>query len=196
MFSRFRFIDRIKKLSFFQGMEKNIILIGFMGTGKSTIGFHLSHSVGFPLLDTDKMIAEREGRSIPAIFAAEGEGYFRDLETEVLKGLRGKGGQVIATGGGIIGREENRRILRELGFVVWLVAKPEAILERTSKNANRPLLSQPNPERVIRELLAERKEFYRETAHLEIETDELNFNEVVAGIRESASYFFSKKGEV
>ncbi len=115
-------------------MQRNIILIGFMGTGKSTIGRNLSRTFGYPLIDTDQMIEEQQGRPIPDIFATDGEDVFRDIETEVLRSLHKHSGHIIATGGGIIGREENRKLLRELGYVVWLIAKPSEILDRTSRN--------------------------------------------------------------
>jgi shikimate kinase len=103
-------------------MQKNIILIGFMGTGKSTIGRNLSQTFGYPLIDTDQLIVEQQGCSIPKIFEEKSEQAFRDMETEVLKSLIKHSGHIIATGGGIIGRPENRQLLRELGYVVWLIA--------------------------------------------------------------------------
>jgi len=172
-------------------MQRNIILIGFMGTGKSTIGRNLSRTFGYPLIDTDHLIVEQQGRTIPEIFESEGENAFRNLETGLLRSLHQHSGHIIATGGGIIGREENRRLLRELGYVVWLIARPSEILERTARNSNRPLLNNDDPERTIRELLEIRTPLYRDTAHLGIETDNLSFDEVTTGIIESARYHFS-----
>ncbi len=172
-------------------MQRNIILIGFMGTGKSTIGRKLSRTFGYPLIDTDQMIVEQEGLPIPEIFADRGEEAFRDLETRVLRSLSRHSGHIIATGGGIIGRPENRTLLRKLGYVVWLVASPSEILARTARNNNRPLLNNDHPEETIRKLLEIRTPLYRATAHLAIETDQLSFDEVATGIIESARYYFS-----
>ncbi|MDF1711534.1 MAG: shikimate kinase [Akkermansiaceae bacterium] len=171
-------------------MQKNIILIGFMGTGKSTIGRNLSQTFGYPLIDTDNLIVEQDGRSIPQIFKEEGEQAFRDMETKLLQSLNRHTGHIIATGGGIIGRPENRQLLRKLGYVVWLIARPAEILERTSRNSNRPLLNNEDPEKTIRDLLEIRTPLYRDTAHLGIETDNLSFDEVTTGIIESARYYF------
>ena len=174
-------------------MQRNIILIGFMGTGKSTIGRNLSQTFGYPLIDTDDMIVEQQGRPIPEIFESDGEETFRDLETKVLQSLHQHSGHIISTGGGIIGRPENCALLRQLGYVVWLIAQPQAILERTARNSNRPLLNNDDPEATIRNLLEERTPLYRDTAHLGIETDNLSFDEVSTGIIESARYHFSSE---
>jgi len=175
-------------------MPENILLIGFMGTGKSTIGRLLSQSLGYPLVDTDELIEERAGKSIPQIFEDDGEEAFRKIEAETLNSLAEAQHHVISTGGGVVVNEHNRKLLPTLGYVVWLVAKPEEILDRTSRNANRPLLQTENPEETIRKLLNERTPFYQEASHLCIETDQLDFDEVVTGILESARYYFSKKG--
>jgi len=172
-------------------MQRNIILIGFMGTGKSTIGRKLSRTFGYPLIDTDHLLVEKEGRPIPEIFAQDGEEAFRDLESNLLRSLAKHSGHIIATGGGIIGRPENRALLRDLGYVIWLIAKPSEILKRTSRNSNRPLLNSDDPEATIRALLKARTPLYRDTAHLAIETDQLSFDEVATGIIESARYHFS-----
>ena len=172
-------------------MQRNIILIGFMGTGKSTIGRNLSQTFGYPLIDTDQLIVEQQGRSIPQIFEEDGEPAFRAMETDLLRSLFKHSGHIISTGGGIIVSADNRRLLQDLGYVVWLRASPAEILNRTSRNSNRPLLNNDDPEGTIRRLLDIRNPFYQETSHLCIETDQLNFDEVTTGIIESARYFFS-----
>lgn len=176
-------------------MLKNLILVGFMGTGKSTIGRQLSKALGYPLIDTDARIVAQQKRPIADIFAEEGEEYFRDLETGVLQTLfEGKcHKRIIATGGGIVLREENRQLLRELGFVVWLVAQPETILERTSRNKERPLLQCEDPQALICALLEERNPLYHETAHLILETTSLSFSEITTGIVESARYHYGSQ---
>ena len=173
-------------------MLKNVVLIGFMGSGKSSIGRELSHSLGFPVVDTDTLIVERAGKPIKEVFADEGEDVFRDMESQVLRDLLAEKPHkhIISTGGGIIGREENRGLLRELGYVVWLRVSPEEILHRTSRNSDRPLLNNSNPKETITRLLTERTPLYEQTAHLTIDTDNLTFPEITTGIIESARYHF------
>lgn len=173
---------------------QNIVLIGFMGSGKSTIGRDLAQTLSYAQIDTDTLIEKRAGKSIPRIFAEDGESTFRAFESAVLQGIADDQlqGHIISTGGGIITDPGNRGLLRRLGYVVWLVVSPEEIHRRTSRNRNRPLLDNDHPEETIRTLLAERTPAYRETAHLSIETDNLTFPEVTAGIIDSARYFFGQ----
>lgn len=173
--------------------SENIILIGFMGSGKSSIARDLSTALGYPVVDTDSLVVEQAGKPIPAIFEENGEEEFRDRETAVLTELEQSGPthRIVATGGGIVERPANRNILKKMGFVVWLVVSPEEILRRTAKNRERPLLNTDDPEETIRRLLERRVDFYRDTAHQEIETDDLTFPEITTGIVESARYFFS-----
>lgn len=172
---------------------KNIILIGFMGSGKSSIGRELSQMLGYPGIDTDNLIEERAGKPIPEIFEEVGEEGFRDLESSVLRDLQAgqPSRRIIATGGGIIGRPENRELLRQLGFVVWLVVSASEILRRTGRSKDRPLLNNDDPEGTVSRLLEQRLPFYRESAHQEVETDNLTFPEIATGIIESARYFFA-----
>lgn len=176
-------------------MLKNLILVGFMGTGKSTIGRQLSKALGYPLIDTDARIVAQQKRPIVNIFEQEGEEYFRNLETETLRSLLNDNchKRIIAAGGGIVLREENRQLLRELGFVVWLVATPATILERTSRNKDRPLLQSPNPEETIHLMMQQRETSYRESSHLTLETSNLEFSEITAGIIESARYHYGNQ---
>ncbi|MBB07034.1 MAG: hypothetical protein CMN03_02060 [Roseibacillus sp.] len=173
---------------------KNIVLIGFMGSGKSSIARELSGALGYPMIDTDALIVERAGKPIRDIFAQEGEDAFREMESTVLRELEESlpPHHIIATGGGIIGRSANREILRRMGFVVWLVVSAEEIIKRTENSRERPLLNNNNQMETINRLLDERRELYRATAHQEIETDELTFPEITTGILESARYFFSE----
>lgn len=164
-----------------------------MGTGKSTIGRKLSKCLNYQLIDTDDMIVKRAGRPISQIFEDDGEPAFRELETLVLEDLKTYQGHIISTGGGIISSKKNRILLQELGYVIWLCASPEEILERTSRNANRPLLNNEDPKGVITRLLKTRNPLYEEVSHLKINTDQLCFDEICMGITESASYYFSKK---
>ena len=176
-----------------QSPPKNIVLIGFMGSGKSTVGRELHQRLGYPLVDMDQLIEMRAGKSITAIFADVGEEGFRDMETHLLEELNDPAAprRIISTGGGVIGREENRAILRHLGYVVWLHAPIAVILDRTSKNRERPLLHTDDPAARIETLLAVRKPLYTETAHIKIETAGLDCKELATGILESARYFFT-----
>jgi shikimate kinase len=171
---------------------ENIILVGFMGSGKSSLGRELHQNLGYQLIDTDHVIEKQTGKSIPDIFSQDGEAAFRNLETELLKQLISQktSEHIISTGGGVICIPENRTMLRKLGFVVWLECSVKDIFERTAKNKNRPLLQCDDPMQAIKTLLQERSPYYEETAHLKINTTGLSLNEVSCGILESARYYF------
>jgi shikimate kinase len=172
---------------------KNIVLIGFMGSGKSTVGRELHQRLGYPLIDMDRMIEELIGKKITEIFKEEGEAAFRNYETLQLLEIAKQTdrSQIISTGGGVVNRPENRVLLRNLGYVVWLHAPEEVIYERTSRNQDRPLLNHMDARERISTLLAEREPWYRETAHLKIDTAGLDSKEIAAGLLESARYFFT-----
>lgn len=173
-------------------MLKNLILIGFMGTGKSTIGRQLSKTLGYPVIDTDQRLEEETDSSIADLFSTYGEAHFRELETSLLRKLieEKTHKHIISTGGGIITQPANLELLQELGYVIWLVAQPETILERTSRNKDRPLLNNPDPEGTIRNLLEVRNPLYEAAAHLKLETTDLTFSEITTGIVESARYHY------
>lgn len=164
----------------------NVVLVGFMGTGKSSVGRKLAESLGFEFIDTDQVVVELAGKSIPQIFEDEGEERFREWESEALARCAGKGRQVIATGGGIVTQERNRALLREAGHVVWLKADPEVVLDRVSRNRNRPLLQTEDPLATIQELYASRIELYRRCADEEVNTSDLTLEETAHGLSESA----------
>jgi len=150
----------------------NLVLIGFMGSGKSSIGRLLATKLGFHLLDTDAMVVEDAGMQITEIFQWKGEEGFRDYEARALAYLveRNAKGVVVATGGGIVTRESNLPLLHQLGFVVGLTASEEVIFERVSRNKARPLLHTPNPRETVSELLARRAPFYEAAADYAIDT--------------------------
>lgn len=161
-------------------MEKlngNIIFIGLMGAGKTTLGKHIAQMLGRPFYDSDHEICASSGVSIPTIFEMEGEQGFRDRETAMLKKLTALDNIVLSTGGGAVLREENRRNLREHGTVIYLHTRPEILLERTRYDTNRPLLRVENPLAKLQELYAVRDGIYRETAHLVIESE--NYQQTV-----------------
>ncbi|RJX76171.1 shikimate kinase AroK [Pseudomonas sp. LS-2] len=151
---------------------RNLILVGPMGAGKSTIGRLLAKELRLPFKDSDKEIELRTGANIPWIFDKEGEAGFRDREHAMIAELCALDGVVLATGGGAVMREENRRALHAGGRVVYLHASVEQQVGRTSRDRNRPLLRTADPARVLRELLAIRDPLYREIADVIIETDE------------------------
>jgi len=150
--------------------RENIVLVGFMGSGKSSIGRSIAKKLGFQFVDTDYIIQERSGRSISEIFQASGEEAFRVLETRALESLRHLKRCVVATGGGAVLREENRAILRHLGFVVCLTASEEVTLQRVSRNTKRPLLQTENPRETLRSMLASRQESYATVAQFTLDT--------------------------
>ncbi|MDF1825388.1 MAG: shikimate kinase [Verrucomicrobiales bacterium] len=164
---------------------RNLILIGFMGTGKTTIGKRVAKSLGFKFVDTDSLIEKKAGKPIVQIFKDSGEDAFRSLETEILKECGRKSGQVISTGGGIVTRPENLELLKEAGYVIWLKASPEIIFERVSRNRSRPLLQTGNPQKTIDDLLSKRAGLYAGAQHLSINTDELTMEETCFGVTES-----------
>lgn len=165
---------------------KHIILIGFMGSGKSTIGFRLSYKLKKCLIDTDKLIEECEKMRISEIFATKGESYFRQKETECLNSLfRELGSRVISLGGGTPVREENRDIIKKLGNVIYLKASPETIYQRVKRDTSRPLLQCENPMEKIVALLEERNPIYESVADIIIHVDGKEMKDVIQEIVEA-----------
>ena len=150
----------------------NIILIGFMGSGKTAVGKELAAKLGMDFLDTDELIEKTEKRSITSIFQEYGEPYFRKLETETLKTLQDYDNYVLSTGGGIVLKEENAARLKELGKVIWLWAEPEVIHERIKHETHRPLLKVADPKAEIKNILLVRLPFYKSAADHRIDTTE------------------------
>lgn len=152
-------------------MASTIVLVGPMGAGKSTIGKVLAGLLHVPFFDSDRVIEERTGADIPWIFDMEGEEGFRQRESAVLADLLKQNSCVIATGGGIVMREDNRQLLKESGSVVYLTASTEQLVERTYKDKKRPLLQVDDPEAKIRELIELRDPLYREVSDVIVATD-------------------------
>jgi shikimate kinase len=159
---------------------RNVILVGFMGAGKSTVGRLLARRLGRCFVETDAMITAREGRSIPEIFASRGEAYFRQLESEVLEALADKRGHVVATGGGFPCEPGVMDRLLQLGTVVWLAADFEAAYARANRVGGRPMLAGRTPEEAAAMYRA-RQEAYRR-AHLALDTTHLTVDAVVGRI--------------
>ncbi|TQV64312.1 MAG: shikimate kinase AroK [Halothiobacillaceae bacterium] len=163
-------------------MKPTIILIGPMGAGKSTSGRLLARTLGLTFIDSDKVIEERTGATIPLIFELEGEAGFRAREQAVIDDLTQGSGIVLATGGGAILAPENREAMRSRGKVVYLHASVDHQMERTAHDRNRPLLQTPDRRGKLKELMGIREPLYRQTAQLVVETDGLSPKTVVQRI--------------
>lgn len=160
--------------------RQNIILIGFMGSGKTSIGLKLSYKLQTPVEDTDKLIEQREGKTISAIFEEEGEAYFRNLETALLEEIKERTyARIISVGGGTPVRPENRELLRQCGTVVYLRIRPETVYERLKNDTTRPLLQCEDPLTRIRTLLESRKDAYEECADIIIDVDEYSTEQIL-----------------
>lgn len=167
---------------------KSIILTGFMGTGKTAIGKELASILDMRLIDVDTEIEKSEKMSINEIFQKFGESRFRDIETEMVKGVSKNKNVIISTGGGVVLKQENMDVLRENGVIICLTASPETILERTANNSDRPLLHAENPLGKINELLNFRKPFY-EKADILINTENKTPLQIAEEIIEKIKYF-------
>lgn len=166
-------------------MKNNIILIGYMGCGKSSVGVRLSKKQKVPFLDTDQWIEKKQGTAISEIFARKGEEAFRDMETECLKTLLGETkGSVISVGGGLPVREVNRELLKQLGHVIYLKANPETIYERIKGDTTRPLLQTSDPQGKIVEMLTSREDKYMAAAKSIVEVDGKTYMEIIQEILE------------
>jgi shikimate kinase len=161
-----------------------IVLIGFMGAGKSSVGRTLARITGLPRFDTDEMVGARFGLSISDIFALHGEEQFRDAETEALRELSGKGEMIAVTGGGIVLRPANVELLHALGTIVHLRADEWTLFQRISRRPTRPLLRTEDPRATVTKLLGERMPFYSRAADIEVDTTTLMHEEVAKLILE------------
>ena len=157
---------------------ENIFLIGFMGTGKSTIANGLGKMYSMNVLEMDEEIVRREGVTIPEIFASKGESYFRELETKLLMEVPNHGSMIVSCGGGVVLKEENVAQMRKLGTVVLLTATPETILERVKDDENRPLLQGNKNVTHIKSLIDQRRDKYEAAADIVIAVDHKNVQEI------------------
>lgn len=163
-------------------MHGNLFLVGPMGAGKTTIGRQLSETLQIPFVDSDHEIERRTGANIPWIFDVEGEEGFRFREESVIDSLTQRDGIVLATGGGAVTREINRRHLRERGTVIYLLTSVDLQMERTARDKNRPLLRTENPRARLQQLMEARDPLYREVAHIIVSTDGGSAREVTSRI--------------
>lgn len=163
--------------------NENLVLIGFMGSGKTSVGLKLSYKLRMPVEDTDKLIERREGCFVSDIFRNKGEAYFRQLETELLRELtESRTLKIYSVGGGTPVREENRELLKKLGIVVYLRVRPETVYERLKGDATRPLLQCDDPLKKIRELMQERESAYEEAADLILDVDAMTLEQIQESI--------------
>ena len=165
----------------------NVILIGPMGAGKSTIGRQLAQMLNYEFVDSDHEIEARTGADIPWIFDVEGEEGFRRREESVIDELTQRDGVVLATGGGVITREANRRAISARGIVIYLKTSIEQQLARTAKDRKRPLLQHAEPRKVLTELMKIREPLYLEVADHVVDTDASNIRDVASKIAELVS---------
>ena len=167
------------------GRGHSIVLIGFMGAGKSSAGKLLARKTGLPLFDTDQIVSTRFGLPVTEIFVQLGEEEFRNAETEALQQLSSDAPAIVVTGGGIVLRPENVKKLRELGRVVSLEADEDTLFRRISRRATRPLLQTENPRATLVELLKVRAPLYRGAADIRLDTSRLTHDEVADAILKS-----------
>lgn len=164
-------------------MSNHIILIGYMGCGKTTLGKKISYRKKIALLDTDRMIEQKQRKTVSEIFDEDGEAAFRMMETECLKEIRGYSDRyVISVGGGLPLKEENRKLLKELGCVFYLRARPDTIYGRLKNDTTRPLLRGDNPADKIREMIEARDPLYREAADVIVDVDEKGYEKIIGEI--------------
>lgn len=165
--------------------SRSIVLIGFMGTGKSSVGRRLAQVTGWPRFDTDQMIATALGMSITKIFSRLGEEQFREEESRALQKIDAATRSIIVTGGGVVLRPENVARLHELGTIVRLTANLPTLLERLARRADRPLLQTANPAGTVEALVRQREPLYEQAADITVDTTGCNHDEVARTIRDS-----------
>lgn len=164
-------------------MMRNIVLIGFMGSGKTSVGQKLSQELALSFVDTDDVIEERAGKSIKQIFTEEGEEAFRFLERKIVREVSAPEGKVIACGGGVVLDPRNVKALKRKGVFFYLKTSTEVICKRTKASFERPLLQVANKKGQIEKLLCLREKTYQEVADFTIDTSNLSINQVVEEIK-------------
>lgn len=168
--------------------KRNIIVCGFMATGKSTIGKQLAAKLNYRFLDMDSLIEEETGTTIPQIFETQGESAFRALESQLVARIAGWTGYVIATGGGTIVNPQNLEKLKSCGVVISLTADMQTILRRTGQDDSRPMLQGGDKLERIRQLLEQRKPFYAQ-ADIVLDTSTLTIGQVVHALTDRLCEF-------
>ncbi|MEK7702445.1 MAG: shikimate kinase [Nitrospirota bacterium] len=167
------------------GQVRNVVLVGFMGTGKSAIGGRLAKAVSFRFFDTDHLIEERAGKKITDLFSEFGETRFREIEMEVIRDVMRGEHLVVSTGGGAVIRKENRDFFSQNGTVVYLSARHDIILSRAQRRpGQRPLLQGGDPGATIKRLMQERAPLYQDVADFSLDTSDMSIEAAVFKIKE------------
>jgi shikimate kinase len=166
-------------------MSKNIFLIGFMGSGKSTIAKALQKELGMPLVEMDARIVEEQGMTINEIFERYGEAHFRDIESKLILTLGEEGNTIVSCGGGVVVRPENCEYMKKNGTVVFLTAMPGTIYERVKNSNDRPILNGHMNVEYIAQLMEKRQALYEAAADICIATDGKTRNEICREIVDS-----------
>jgi len=174
-------------------VKEHIFLIGFMGCGKSTNARYLAKMTGVDQMEMDQKIVKDQGMAITEIFEKFGELYFRNLETELIRSLKGADPMIVSCGGGAVLREENVALMKECGKIVLLTATPEAIYDRVKHSTDRPVLNGNMNVEYIAELMEKRRPKYEAAADIVISTDMKNVREICEEILERMSRFRRKK---
>ena len=174
----------------------NVILTGFMGCGKTTVGQLLARQLGFQFIDTDQLVVKKARRPIPVIFEQEGEAGFRSLESSILDELTDSSTPaaraVIATGGGIVTVPDNIGKLRALGLVIWLNPPEEVLYQRIMRNHDRPLVRTADPRQNVHDLLTIRRPLYTSAADMDVDVSDVTPDEAAYGLAESVRVHFAQ----
>ncbi len=182
-------MSEITRVSPDESEKDNLIFIGYMGAGKTSVGEACAHMAGAPLLDTDELIEQETGKTITRIFDEDGEETFRDLETEMIKKLISScDHSVISVGGGLPLRQENRDLLKRLGTVIFLRVRRDTVLERLEGDTTRPNLMGDDRAGRVDSMLAARNPVYLECSHWAIDTDEYTPEELARAAMETAGW--------
>jgi shikimate kinase len=170
-------------------MFKNIILTGFMGTGKTSVGMQLAKDLGYAFVDIDKLIETDQNLSVTSLFSKFGEPYFREVEAEIIQQVMMGEGQVVSTGGGAVILDANREAFKKGGYVICLTASTDVIFDRIKQETHRPLLQTADPKAKIQELLASRAKFYAQ-ADACIDTSDKSVDDIIKAIKEKIRYAY------
>lgn len=160
----------------------NVVLIGFMGSGKTVVGRSLARLLDYKFIDVDELVEKKTGQTINQIFEEQGEPVFRELESGVIAGVALAEGQVISCGGGAVLDSRNVEALKQNGLLVYLKASPERLYQRVKNKNLRPLLNVSDPQKRLKELLEQREKVYQEVADLVIDTTNLTVDQTVADL--------------
>ena len=159
-------------------LPDNIILVGFMGSGKTTVGKHLALRLGYRFIDTDTMIEKSSGKKIAELFAIS-EDYFRSWEFQITKALQSNHKSIISTGGGLVTVQKTADLLKTLGSILYLKVSPDSVYERTKHSTHRPLLKTENPQETISKLLNQRDPIYESVAQRVIDCDNISVEDIL-----------------